>query len=300
MIDYNMINSAMNIILNQNIDDKINEKIIQNEELVYFLKENKILIRFFDVLDGKNIKIKESIKRLLIKEKIRVKNVKLIIDKIGLILKDYSENYIVFKNFQHFPDMGDDIDLLIIDNHEKILRLLINNFNVKLKEKTIFNKISNKTMLIDFDNKFEIELHDNTLGRFGEFQLNNLNLKDFVKIENGLCTPKIQFQMIINIIQRIYTRSYIRVSEMMFFKENTGLYEDNLFWSGIKSLNIIEGANLYEKLNSSFYEGRTKRMLESFNFKRNKYIKFENSIFYIKLRYSLPLILKNILNKYKR
>ena len=245
------------LIVNSFFDPKIliNQKNYIFKDILFFLKENKILIRFNDLLIKHNISLNINIERDCKKELERIRHNRKMINAIAKSLKNYQKNLIFFKNFQHIPDMGDDIDIMVLNNYLEIKNKLIKDFSLVEKKQTIFNRLASKCMLIDKHNGIEIELHNGRLGRFGEFKCSD-DIINLCKTEEeyGVYVPSQEFQLIINIIQRLYTRSYIRISEILFLKLNLS---SNFNWKLAERIayrfGIVKGMDFYVKIINSLF-----------------------------------------------
>ena len=267
-----------------------------NARIIQYIKENKILIRYVDKLLDSDIKLDCVLEKEYNLEKIRVNKLEGVIYKINKLLLPFKNKFMFFKNFQHYPDMGDDIDILILDDYDNIKSYLINSLDVHELSPTMINKIAGKSMLISNDKSYEIELHNKKLGRFGEFDMTNINFNTMTQDCRGLNLPKIELALVINIIQRIYTRSYLRLSEIMFYKEK--IYKNkvrtNIVMEMINKLKIVPGYNLYIKLfNEMNAHAENNGYLDTvFN---NKYLTLENNIIRISYYHTIPLILKRLM-----
>ena len=281
----------MELIINSLITNKIIKNIFIDGNILFFLKENKILIRYFQLLENNELEINKTAKNFYNKEKNRISNQKEIMRKINFILKDYKSDYILFKNYQHYPDMGEDIDIMIMNNFNEIKAKLKNYFNLTELKPTTYNRLAKKTMLLDQDGNFEIELHNKRLGRFSEFYFDQISITKFCEVRDGYFLPKIEFQFIINVIQRLYTRSYLRVSEILFFEKH---YNKDFNWDLINELakyfKIQRGVIFYRKIIKSLClsTGSSTRFIYN-----DKYFNYNNTLFYIKIAYSLPIIIGN-------
>ena len=245
------------LIVNSFFNPKIliNQKNYIFKDILFFLKENKILIRFNDLLIKHNISLNINIDRDCKKELERIKDNKKMINSIAKSLKKYQKDLIFFKNFQHIPDMGDDIDIMVLNNYLEIKNKLIEDFSLVEKKQTIFNRLASKCMLIDSHNGIEIELHNARLGRFGEFKFSNDIINLCKKEEEcGIYVPSQEFQLIINIIQRLYTRSYIRISEILFLKLNLSSdFDWKLAHRIAKRFRISRGMDFYIRIINSLF-----------------------------------------------
>ena len=153
-------------------------------------------------------------------------------------------------------------------------------------------------MLIEKNKKLEIELHNSKLGRLSEFSF-NINLeKLYQKNEFSFNTPVKEFQLIINVIQRLYTRSYIRVSELLFFKLNTINNFDREFAEIIaKKFNVLKGLNLYFKVIESLFKSDKNHKI-TFSFDRlDKMIYLHNTLIYFKKSKIAPYIFLKQFNR---
>ena len=267
-------------------------KINFSNELLFFLKENKIMIRYFQLLSKHKISLSNDFKNEYDKELKRIKINRKMINSITSSLINYQKDFIFFKNFQHSPDMGDDIDVMVLKNISDIKNKLINDFSLIEKRPTVFNRLARKCMLIDSSRGIEIELHNARLGRLGEFKFSNDEINLCKKEEEMIYVPSQEFQLIINIIQRIYTRSYIRISEILFLKVNLSKNFDwNLVDRIAKKFGISKGLNLYlELIDSLFISSNSGKKSFSLN-SAHKTIFLKNSLLHIEKSQILPLII---------
>ena len=292
-------NEILNIILNVMIKSKVHiresKRIVYDQEVLNMLKENKIILRYFAILSEHKILIGENILVEIDREKKRIQKLEIVMGKINVELKSYNSDYTFFKNYQHYPDMGDDIDILVINNYNKIEKHLMKKLDIVEKKKSFFHKIAHKKMFVEKKYGCEIELHNQRLGRVGEFNFGKNKIRELFDKNNNLYLPNLEFQLIINIIQRVYTRSYLRISEILLFIKilNRGKYNFKKLEDIADNFGIRMGLSLYIKIiNTLFEENQLK-----YN-SPNKYLIFTNYYFYIKYKYSLPLIFTNLLTNH--
>ena len=135
VVDF-LINKEKTHLSNLNIDNR----------LIHFLKENKILIRFYLKYLKCNYKPTIEFHNSYKMEKNRIGNLESMIYSIVEVLDDYSTDIIFLKNYQHYPDMGDDIDILVLDNFSKIINKLIAHLSYVPQPKSFLNRIGKKEM----------------------------------------------------------------------------------------------------------------------------------------------------------
>ena len=151
----NNINNIANLFLNNNQSNSISKMDVSTLSL---LKENKILLRYFELYKLSNNQLSIKLLNAIENEKYRVSKLNDTIKLISKVLENYCYDYIIFKNYQHYPDMGDDIDILIINNYEKIKNILIKKLRLTQQKQTIFNYLGRKQMLVNHTRRLEIEL----------------------------------------------------------------------------------------------------------------------------------------------
>jgi hypothetical protein len=273
-------------------------KINFSNELLFFLRENKIMIRYFQLLSKHNSSLSIDFKNEYNKELNRIKTNRKMIASITASLRNYQKDFIFFKNFQHSPDMGDDIDVMVLKNFSDIKNKLINDFSLIEKKPTVFNRLARKCMLIDSSRGIEIELHNGRLGRLGEFKFSNDEINLCKKDEEMIYVPLQEFQLVINVIQRLYTRSYIRISEILFLKLNLSKNFDwNLVYNIAKKFGVLKGLDLYLTLiDSLFIQSESGKKSFSLN-SVDKAIFLKNSLLYLEKFQIAPLF---ILKQFKR
>jgi len=291
----------MELIVNSFFQPKlfIKEEISYTKELLFFLKENKILIRYIELLENNNVEVDKNLKTIYYSEVERVRVNRDMINRIACSLKNYEKDYIFFKNFQHYPDMGDDIDILILNNFVDIKHKLITDFPLTEKKPTIFNKLAKKNMLLDNEKGIEIELHNARLGRLGEFKFTEKEINYCKNIKDIIYLPSSELQLIINVIQRLYTRSYLRISEILFLKLNFPKTFDWVLVNEIaKKFGVLKGLNLYlEIIDSLVLHDKSGQSKFAYN-SANRFLYLKKSLLYIKKFQIAPLFIFQRLKKY--
>jgi len=278
-----------------------NHKINISNDILFFLIENKVLVRFNELLINHNISLNINLEDDYKRELKRIKANKKMIKSIAKSLNNYQKDLIFFKNFQHSPDMGDDIDIMVLKNYSAIKSKLIDDFSLIEKQQTILNRLARKCMLIDSAKGIEIELHNARLGRFGEFKLPHSIINLCKKEDGGIYVPSDELQLIINIIQRLYTRFYIRVSEILFLKLNLS---SDFNWKLTKDIaekfGIRKGMDFYLKvINSLFISTDENSNLFSLN-SAHKAIFLKKSLLYLNKFQVAPFFVLKLLKRNRK
>ena len=117
------------------------------------------------------------------------------------------------KAFQHYPDMGNDIDLFInIDTKER--KDLIKHFELAADETSFLNIISGKHAYL-YKDQIPLETHQYA-GHFGEFKALTQEFYGGLILENGVYQLSDEFKFINQIIQRFFGHFSIRLSDIIY------------------------------------------------------------------------------------
>ena len=262
-----------------------------DENFIFLLKENKVLIRFFNLMKKNDIKINDRLLNEVKKEKERICELEVMIFNIATTLKKFSRDFIFIKNYQHYPDMGDDIDIYVIKNYKNIKNEIVKSLGfIELPQK-LFHRIGKKIMLKHKTNNIEVELHER-LGRVGEFNFNNFDILNYTqKYNSEIIIPSNELKMIIQIIQRIYTRSYLRISEILYyFEKDKRKIDVNLVASLAGILNITSGKIFYAEILDCLFK-------ENISLNNSLFI-YKSPFIKIPLTKTLPIISKRLIPLY--
>ena len=150
---------------------------------------------------------------------IRAANVKRIlrfenlIRRISKYCREHDVKYYFPKAFQHYPDMGNDIDLFI-DIESSSLEDFVTHFELKPDETSFLNIISGKKPYL-YNNEIPLETHKYA-GHFGEFKSLTIEFYDNLVYQNEVLQLQDEFKFINQIIQRFYGHFSIRISDIIY------------------------------------------------------------------------------------
>lgn len=205
------------------LDDEVSPDLeaicsVHADYFVRVLQSNVILVRVFDRFAQKGIKFPECIDPSVIqREKDRVYMTLQLIAEIGSLCNQYEIDHIFTKAFQHYPDMGHDIDLFVRDRSPEIDRLIKSNFGVLPEHDSILNLVSGKRGYRIEGYSSPVEVHHGRLGHLGEHNVYpGILLKNKQTITIGPVTayvPCPEDQIIIQGLQRICGHFNIRLSD---------------------------------------------------------------------------------------
>jgi len=136
-----------------------------------------------------------------------------LITSIAEYCNELDIQYYLPKAFQHYPDMGNDIDLFInIGTKER--KNFIKHFELTADETSFLNIISGKNAYL-YKDEIPLETHQYA-GHFGEFKALTQEFYGDLILENGVYQLSDEFKFINQIIQRFFGHFTIRLSDIIY------------------------------------------------------------------------------------
>ena len=151
-------------------------------------------------------------------EEQRIRDTLEVMKTLSLFCTEENIPHIYTKAFQHFPDMGHDIDLLVIDPENKLSQRIQSTFGLKEVDPTFTNRLSNKIGFF-FPNNIALEIHNGRTGHIGE-HVNYVKklIERSKKFEYGGFTYPIPCEtdmLVIQIMQRVYGHFGFRLTDII-------------------------------------------------------------------------------------
>lgn len=150
--------------------------------------------------------------------------------------------FIFPKAFRHYPDMGHDLDLFVLTGPEKVDALLVEALNASPLKKTFWNRLDGSVCYKIAGCESPLDIHYRRLGGLGEhgsfLEIILKNSKEVTIAGGRFLAPSPEDQMILQAMQRVYGRRYIRVSDIV--SAISSIRKDDLDWDYlIKSTNQL-------------------------------------------------------------
>lgn len=193
----------------------------QWEPFLIFAKQNVILLRVSDRINSRegDFTAPDYFNKEVALEKERIKRTVNWIGEVGRICEKENIEYIFTKAFQHYPDMGHDVDLFVGEQGRRIDDILLDRYGGNLANQGFLNRMAGKTGYNLNGLPSPLEVHHGRLGHFGEHNLYpKIIMKNKTSMEiSGFSTyiPSTEDQLILQVLQRIYGHLYIRISDML-------------------------------------------------------------------------------------
>jgi len=242
-----LINNTLYNILLSSVPDS-NTLLLDNiipEKLYPEALKNKVLIRTVDKL--LEYKLIDNRPDLYIRESERKKR---ILNFIGNHLIQLDQPHVFIKNFMHLPDIGDDIDLYLHDLDESADYKLIMDLNYNEVKLSFLNRMGGRTQYYIKDYDIDLEIYHGKFGRIGEY-ISDYGLfkkTSIVNVSNySLNVPILEDQILVQIIQSLYSSGKIRISDIIYFidKHINNKIDYDYLYSIANKLHIRNGCRYY-------------------------------------------------------
>jgi hypothetical protein len=188
-----------------------------------------------------------------------------LIAKISQVCSASGIEFIFPKAFQHYPDAGHDLDLFVLTKSTKVDALLVETFKAAPLKRSFRNRLDGSVCYKIPEYKSPLDIHHRRLGNLGEHSslLETIfkNSKETITIVGKFLAPSREDQMILQAMQRVYGRRYIRLSDIIFaisLMRRGDLDWDYLIKSA-KQLGIFHGLCCYlayvDQIHSEVFRG---------------------------------------------
>ncbi len=242
-------------------------KDIKWDVVLELAQKNRVPIRVYNRLVKLGVQPDEIYQKAVNEERQRIGRTIELMGKISNICEGEGIDFLFMKNYQHYPDMGEDIDLFVMDYTDIADSVVIKRLGAKPFKRSLLNRIGGKTQYYIKGYPCELEIHHGRMGPIGEHTaFPNLLMKNRVTVNiDDVCIliPSPEDQLIIQVMQRVYGRFYLRISELVY--AISAICEVRLDWDYIiattKSSGIFEGLRYYLICLNMIYENVMKETL---------------------------------------
>lgn len=258
-------------------------------------QENRVLLRIYDRLVKLGVHPAGPYQKAVNEERERIERTIELMGKISDICEGEGIDFIFMKNYQHYPDMGEDIDLLVMDQIDIADSVLTERLGAKPFKRSILNRIGGKTQYSIDGYPSDLEIHHGRLSPMGdqiEYPSFLMRNRKTIRIGNEqLFVPSREDQFIVQVLQRVYGRFNIRISEIIY--AINAIYIETFDWDYIfktaKSIGIFYGLRFYLNYINLIYRNVMNKSLPLSKYKFSK-SGFSFELRFNKLHYRIPLI----------
>jgi hypothetical protein len=153
------------------------------------------------------------------KEKARIANALKFLDEIFRELESASCPVAVMKTLDHWPDFGNDLDLITMADERRIQNIFQGRFNARPLTRTVGDYLAHKRSFALDGLREEIEVHIGRLGQAGEhIELARRFISRRMPVEFDdytFLSPAPEERIIAGTLQRMYRHLYFRVCDIL-------------------------------------------------------------------------------------
>lgn len=156
--------------------------------------------------------------------------------------------FVIFKTTANYPDMGLDVDFLVVrEDVKNLTEMLLKKFNGKIKDQSIASDLAGKISLILEGSPVYIELHRGRFSQIGEATIPSTQIVKNSILANffgkNYHIPSHEDELLITVLHRIYRHLSVRFSDVYNVKRI--LDKEKLNWNYIlknaKKIGILPG-----------------------------------------------------------
>ena len=167
----------------------------------------------------------------------------------------------VIKSLDHWPDLGNDLDLYTDAEPGAVIAIMRSRFNARVEKQSWGDRLANKWNFIVPGLPELVEVHVGRLGQMGEQSLVGKSLTASSAFGqfgvHSFRVPAPEDRIIISTLQRMYRHFYIRLCDVL---DNARLVDENLIdYDYLRSLaqlaGIWDGVATYLKIVADYIKG---------------------------------------------
>ncbi|MGB7553457.1 MAG: hypothetical protein WBM04_03740 [Candidatus Korobacteraceae bacterium] len=194
---------------------------VQRDRLVALADANHVVIRAISVVAqnaGGNSTLKDWATGVVAKENQRIQNALTFLHHICSELENRACPTTVMKSLDHWPDLGNDLDLYTTADERRVIDVMLNRMGAHIEPRSWGDRLANKWNFAIPGLPESVEVHAKRLGQTGE---HTAMAKRFVsrrvpKTLLGLTfmVPAPEESLIVATLQRMYRHFYFRVCDI--------------------------------------------------------------------------------------
>jgi hypothetical protein len=195
---------------------------VQRDRLVALADANHVVVRAFNVVAqhaGANSELADWARGVVAKENERIQNALTFLHYICSALENGGCPTTVMKSLDHWPDLGNDLDLYTTADERLVIHIMLNRMGAHIEERSWGDRLANKWNFAVPGLPESVEVHAKRLGQTGE---QTAMAKRFVarRIPKTLMNltflvPAPEESLIVATLQRMYRHFYFRVCDIV-------------------------------------------------------------------------------------
>jgi hypothetical protein len=241
---------VLRLLVDGTIDPAEQQDVIWGD-LLQISAQNGVLIRVIDQLETIGLEPRHFFSAAVREMRARNQRKLALINHISERCTQSNIDFIFPKAFQSYPDMTGDIDLYVSNTSLDLDRVILKGLQTKPLNRTLRNRIEGTANYLVRGCDAPLEIHHGRLGLAGEhrYYISRLieNAVDVRAEGQDFLMPSPEDQLVLQALQRVVQRSYLRISDVVVTIGLLSRHELN--WDYIlrtvKELNIVSGLSCY-------------------------------------------------------
>jgi putative nucleotidyltransferase-like protein len=229
-------------------------------DFIQIAKANGVLLRVANRLKEIGVKVPPEFSAAVRAEWQQVQTKIELIHKVHHLCLAHNIDHIFVKVFQHYPDAGRDIDLWVSSRTTEVDKGIVRGLQASSKKRGLHSRIAGTTTYQVNGYQTPLDIHHGRMGSLGEHSsyllllLKNAGNIDFQGAR--FLVPSPEDQLIVQSLQGVYGRQYIRISDLVHTISLIQRYR--LDWDYIlkvsKQLGTFHGLSCYLSYTSQIYQ----------------------------------------------
>jgi hypothetical protein len=195
---------------------------LQRERLVALADSNHAVVRAFQVValwPDASPKLAEWARGVLAKEDLRIQNAISYLQQICSALEEAGCSTTVMKSLDHWPDLGNDLDLYTTADERRVVDVMLNKMKGHIEPRSWGDRLANKWNFAIPGLPESVEVHAKRLGQTGEHiaMARRFVTRRVPKTVSGVTflVPAAEERVIVATLQRMYRHFYFRVCDIV-------------------------------------------------------------------------------------
>jgi len=208
---------ALRVVLGEHDHNDLES--LEWETLLPIACENAVLVRIADRVESTGGDLPASVRQAVREERDRVDRALSLARRLGENCHRHGIRYMLPKLVQHYPDMGRDLDLLVMDESLRVDRLVLDGLLVAAKPVSLRSRIARTTTHVVAPTGLEVDIHHGRLGPLAEhrrFPKDLLEQRRRVSVaDSEFVVPCPEHQLVLQGVQKAWGRSSFRLAEVV-------------------------------------------------------------------------------------
>jgi putative nucleotidyltransferase-like protein len=220
-------------------------------DLLHIAAQNGVLIRVVDQLETIGLEPRHFFSAAVKEMRARNQRNLSLIFRLGEKCAEANVDFIFPKVFQNYPDMPGDIDLHLAQHSSSVDATILAGLHARPLKRNLRNRIEGTANYLIRGCESVLEIHHGRIGMLGEhtwYTSKIIENSKYIRVEaDEFLMPSPEDQLILQALQRVVQRSYLRLSDVVctidLLRRNALNW--NYIFRAVNDLNIVYGLTCY-------------------------------------------------------